>query len=659
MTPVSRTEAHRVFADLYRKTRIPEHQQLIDEAILKSNDVFIRIDLIRKVDEDYEAKNKPKKEDGRDRGLPERESPRRENPKPYASPTPDPKPKRSSDLVTIDSAKQKQNPAKKRAIEQRQGGGLLAGLFGGGAGSVNNSISKFGRDTGTIDIGLFGRNPTISNNVEKLFRGMKEDVLIPTIQALRVSEQQGWRIWTPLVYNIINNFNKFYNAFASLDALILDKISADIFLERSLKMQMFYVRFLQRNDANDIILSNLPDIVKMDDKLTPKLGKIMEGVGYALNLENTKPKLSEAITAFYIVAKKKMFTWPEIVADLRVPIIQEHKFQAAREIQKEVEITVAKLSDDINSRSFKMEELQNLRSRYFSIDNKGKISFDFLNVVVDDFMAHHMPESAKSQTVKNSYKSQPHRLVYLLLRDLQTVYINLIEGYIRLGDKNQNQELLLVQPGLFRNEIDQLNSLVRTIDNFNKKFPSFQYSFQQYGMDYSTGNAANDQIAGTIVQALQESSEFFGSFAGKLNIIVENHLMAKVTESKGKTNDKIASTKEKVIEEVKIAQRFIPHFDKYVVAKERINGMKVEDVFIQFTKYLYNYAVIFKDPTTTSKLTAHRKIEQELIKLNKEYERLTYSSFHKEAGSNTGSSESSENQETSEPIDLSETEEET
>ncbi|TGK84259.1 hypothetical protein EHQ31_06135 [Leptospira montravelensis] len=653
MTPVSRTEAHRVFADLYRKTRTPEHQQLIDEAILKSNDVFIRIDLIRKVDEDYESKNKPKKDDGRDRGLPEREQ-RRENPRPQSQNT-DPKPKRSSDLVTIESAKQKQNPAKKRVIEQRQGGGLLAGLFGGGAGGVNNSISKFGKDTGTIDIGLFGRNPTISNNVEKLFRGMKEDVLIPTIQALRVSEQQGWRIWTPLVYNIINNFNKFYNAFASLDALILDKISADIFLERSLKMQMFYVRFLQRSDANDIILSNLPDIVKMDEKLTPKLGKIMEGVNYALNLENTRPKLSEAITAFYIVAKKKMFTWPEIVTDLRVPAIQEHKFQAAREIQKEVEITVAKISDDINTRAFKKEELTNLRSRYFSIDDKGKISFDFLNAVVDDFMAHHMPESAKSQTVKNSYKSQPHRLVYLLLRDLQTVYINLIEGYVRLGDKNQNQELLIIQPGLFRNEIDQLNSLVRTIDNFNKKFPSFQYSFQQYGMDFSTGNAANDQIAGPIVQALQEASEFFGSFAGKLNIIVENHLMAKVTESKGKVNDKIVSTKDKVIEEVKIAQRFIPHYDKAVVAKERINGMKVEDVFIQFTKYLYNYAVIFKDPATTSKLTAHRKIEQELIKLNKEYERLTYSSFNKESGGAVNS-ESSEGQGDSEIMNESEAE---
>lgn len=635
MTPVSRTEAHRVFADLYRKSRTPDHQQLIDEAILKSNDVFIRIDLIKKVDEDYANKHKEKKPaDDRDRGTPEgnrNPSNRGET----RQPPKENKPKRSSEVVNVESAKQKQ--AQKKKPQDSGGVGFLAGLFGGGG--ATNSIAKFAKETGAIEIGLFGRNPTISNSVEKLFRGVKEDILVPTIQALRVAEQQGWRIWSPLAYNVINNFNKFYNAFATLDGLVADKISADIFLDRSLKMQMFYVRFLQREDSRDIILTHLPEIVKQDEKLANKLNKIMEGVSYALALESGRPKLTEAITAFYIVSKKKMFSWQEIVADLRVPAIQEHKFQAAREIQKEVEITVAKISDDINSRLFKKEELQNLRSRYFSIDDKGKISFDFLNHVVDDYMAHHLPESAKSQTVKNSYKSQPHKLVYLLLRDLQTVYVNMIEGYVRLGDKNQNQEILLVQPGLFKNEIDQLNTLVRNLDNFNKKFPSFSYSFQQYNTDYTSG--ATDQIARTMMTTLQGASEFFGNFANKLNMLIESHLMAKSSESKGKSSEQISATKDKIIEEVKLMARFIPHYEKAVVAKERINGMSVENVFIQFTKYLYNYAVIFKDPNTTTKLTAHRKIEQELIKLNSEYERLTYSKFNDGEGLPTASDENS------------------
>jgi hypothetical protein len=624
MTPVSRTEAHRVFADLYRKTRTPEHQQLIDEAILRSNDVFIRIDLIKKVDEDYQNKSKPAKP-----ALPEertREQGRGESRQEH-KPKQENKPKtKAPDSSNADSNKQKQNAPKKKPEPAKQGGGLFAGLFGGGANSTQNSISKFAKETGTIDLGLFGRNPSISPSSEKLFRTLKEDTIIPTIQALRMAEQQGWRIWTPLVYNVISNYNKFLNAFVSLDSLFIDKISPDIFLDRSLKMQMFYIRFLNREDSRQIIINNLPDVGKLDEKFITKLPTILEGVNFGLNLENSKPKLSDVITAFYIVSKKKMFTWPDIIAELRVPPIQEHKFQAAREIQKEVEVTVAKISDDITERIFKKEELQNLRTRYFNIDDKGKINFEFLNIVVDDYVMKHLPDAAKSQSIKNTYKSMPHRLLHLLLRDLQTIYINILEGYIKLGDKNQNQDMLIVQPGLFRVEIETMNNLVRTIENFNKKFPRFQYTFQQYNSDFNKGTT--DQIINSILGALTDSAEFFGTFANKLNMLVESHLMAKASESKGKGSEKIAVTKEKVIEEVKLQQRFLTHYDKSVVTKERIDGMTVEEVFLQFTKYLYNYAVIFKDPQTSQKLTAHRKIEQELTNLNKEYERLTYSTFN-------------------------------
>ncbi len=628
MTPVSRTEAHRVFADLYRKTRTPDHQQLIDEAILRSNDVFIRIDLIKKVDEDYQNKNKPAKPPLNEDRSSQDHSRDRSDSRPKQEQRQKPKP--TSDSSSNEASKQKQAAAKKKAEPPKQGGGLFAGLFGVGANSQTNSIGKFAKETGALDIGLFGRNPTISSASEKLFRTLKEDTIIPTIQALRTAEQQGWRVWTPLVYNIISNYNKFFNAFVSLDSLFIDKISPEIFLDRSLKMQMFYVRFLQRDDSREIILNHLPEILKQDEKLTNRIPIIMDGVGFGLNLENSKPKLSEVITAFYIVSKKKPFTWQDIVTDLRVPPIQEHKFQAAREVQKEVEVTVAKLTDDLQSRIFRKEELQNLRTRYFTIDDKGKISFDFLNTVVDDYVSKHLPDAVKSQAIKNSYKSMPHRLLHLLLRDLQVVYINIIEGYIKLGDQNQNQDLLIVQPGLFRAEIEMMNNLLRAIEVFNRKFPSFQYTFQQYTSDFNKGTL--DQIVNNILGTLSTAAEFFGSFANKLNMLIESHLMAKSSESKGKGTEKISVTKEKVIEEIKLQQRFLTHYDKCIVTKERIDGLSVEEIFLQFTKYLYNYAVIFKDPLTTQKLTAHKKVEQDLITLNKEYERLTNSTF-----SSTGS----------------------
>ncbi len=79
----SRTDAHKTFADLYRKQRSPEHQEQIDEVIQKSNDIFIRIDLMKKVDEEFEKK---KQEETK---KPEEDKPKKiPRPPPRLSPNP-------------------------------------------------------------------------------------------------------------------------------------------------------------------------------------------------------------------------------------------------------------------------------------------------------------------------------------------------------------------------------------------------------------------------------------------------------------------------------------------------------------------------------------------------------------------------------------------
>ncbi|PJE00907.1 MAG: hypothetical protein CK427_12530 [Leptospira sp.] len=605
MNSISRTEAHKVFADLYRKTRSPEHQKLIDEAILRSNDVFIRIDLIKKVDEDQQAAARAKLND-----TPEEKPKRRE-------------PRREQESTPKETSRQKQDPdprKKKKEPTPSGGGGFLSALFG-----VNPNIVKFAKESDAIDIGIFGRNPTISNSVEKIFKYLKEDQIIYTIQALRLCEQQGWRMWNPLIYNIINNFNRFFNAFISLDSLFLDRISPEVFLDRSMKMQMFYARLLSREDSKEVIINNVPEMVKQDEKLSSKLPQILSGLNYGLSLESTRPKLSEAISAFYIVVHKKMTTWEDITKILSVPALTESKYQAGPEITKEVELTVARLTDEISTKIHKRNELNQLKNRYFKIDEKGKISFDFLGLVIEDYFAHHYPENMNIEGVKSQFKTIPHKLLYLLLRDFQSVFANFIEGYIKVGDKNQQNEVLLVTPGLFKPELEAINLIVRSLDAFNRKYPSFQYNFQQFSKDFTNG--ASDQIASNILSVLTEAAEFFGTFANKINVIVENHLLAKQYEADGNLNEKIYSTKEKIIEEIKILHRFIPHYDSRVVTRDRMNGLMVSDVFVSMAKLLYNYAIIFKDKLTTNKLTLNRKIEADLQALNSEYERLTGKPF--------------------------------
>jgi hypothetical protein len=618
---ITRTEAHKIFSDLYRKQRSPEHQQLIDEAISKSNDVFIRIDLMQKVDEDFQNKNRKVELDSKSK-KPENKPSREEKYKkieevaPKRESSPQPQQSSSQESKEKETPKEDKSKDKKLTKKKPEKTGLLTGFFGG-----NNEIIQFAKDTGAIELGLFGRNPTISPTVEKVFRSLKEDQIISAIQVLKVCESQGWRAWTPLVYNIINNFSKFFNAFVSLDTLFLERISPEVFLDKSTKLQLSYIRVLEKEETKDIINEYVPNLIRQDDKLASKLPQAMAGINYALSLETTKPKLSESIAAFYIVANNKMIDWDHIKGMLNVPPMPTAKFQTSPEITREIELSINKNADDINNRIHKLEDLKNLKKRYFTIDDNGKISFDFLTKLVDDIFAHQMPENMQSQSIKQSYRSNPHKLLFLILRDFQTCYFPILEGYIKVGDSGMGTDTILIQPGLFRAEIENMNTALRALDAFNRKYPTFNYSFQSFYNDHAKGTS--DPIVNGMLQVVNQCASILSHLANKINIIVDNHELALDYKKQNKLHDRVEANKDKVIDEIKVMHRFIPYYDQMIHTRDRLNGKKIYEVFMQMTKLLYNYSVIFKDNYITQKFTTNKKLETELEKLKAEYKRLT------------------------------------
>jgi len=599
LNPASRTEAHKVFAALYRKKRSPEHQQLIDDAITRSNDVFIRIDLIRKIDEEQERKERHKDEPVQSESKTESMKALPSSGNPTAKP-----------LVP-----KSQTSAQIPAVHDNASGGFMDKLFGGG-----NSIAKFAKETKALDLGLFALKPTISKNVEKIFRSLKEDEIISTIQALKYSEQVGWRIWTPLVYNVILNYNRFFNAFISLDSLFRDEISAEVFLGRSTKMQMYYARMLNRPDTKEIILEKVPALIRNEAKLASKLDSIYTGLNYGLSLETRKPSLTDAIVAFHVVMNRKLLPWSEIEKTLNVSVIDDKKFNATQEVAKQIELATAKLSNDIQAKLNIKDELDFLKKNYFSFGEGGKLSFEFLNPIIDDYVSHYYAENMQTDVLKSNFKNTPHKLLQLVCRDLQSNYIPLVEGYIKL-DLNQVKDVLIMQTGLFFPEVDRINNVLRNLDSFNRKFPSFQYGFQNYAENLAKGT--QDQIETQLLKMLTDASDFFHKFAMKMTTVIENHMLAVKYEESGQINEKTLATKEKVIEEIKIMQRFIPFAEGKVVAQGRLAGKTVFQVLFEMTRLLYNYAVIFKDAALLSKLGQSAKNEAELQKLYADYERLT------------------------------------
>jgi hypothetical protein len=179
-----------------------------------------------------------------------------------------------------------------------------------------------------------------------------------------------------------------------------------------------------------------------------------------------------------------------------------------------------------------------------------------------------------------------------------------------------------MQTGLFLPEIERINNILRSLDGFNRKFPSFQYTFQSYGDQLMKGGS-QDMIESQLLKILTDASDFFHKFANKMTVVVENHLLAKKHEEAGTINEKVLAAKEKVIEEVKFMQRFLPHADGKLVGQNRLLNKTVFEALFEMTRIMFNYSVIFKDATVLAKLSQGSKIDSDLQKLYLEYERLT------------------------------------
>lgn len=592
---ISRTEAHKVFANLYRKKRDPDHQAKVDEIITRSNDVFIRIDLIKKLDEDYEKKQRAQLMEER--------------------------------KITSDASQTSKQPAiskkttttpNKEKPKQEE-----TGFFGRLLGT-NNNITKFAKETKAIDLGLFGRNPTISPNVEKMFKALSEEEIIGTAQALKYCEQHGWRFWHPLEYNIVLNFGRFFNSFISLDSLFKDEISPEVFFGRTTKMIMYYSRILNYPETKDIILDKVPNLVRRETRLSTKMEAILRGLNYSLTLENRKPSLTDAIIAFHVVMHKKVPTWEEVISKLHVTPLDDNKFLAPPDVLKQVEMAVAKISSDINTKIAILDETATIKNNYFKFKADGDIDFSFIDKIIEDYVAHYYSDSNQTEIMKTTIRQTPPKLLQTLCRDIQTLYLPIFEGYIKI-DLDGVKDVLIFQPGLFLPEIEKINNIIRSFDAFNRKFQSFNYTFQKYSEDLSKGTA--DQIESQLVKLMFDAADFFGKFAKKLTVIIENDKMAIEHEKAGTINEKTLATKDKVIEEVKIMQRFIPFGDGKLVTQNRLNDKTVKMCIKELTMMLFNYAVLFRDESIIELLISTDKSENEIKKLKVEYERLTGKQF--------------------------------
>lgn len=589
MSTRTRAEAHKHFGNLYRKKRDEEHQKKVDEILAKTSDIYIRIDLIEKLDKDYlGGERKYDLVDEREKSRPNRKA--------------------------MDETAAKDKKTQPKPSQTNHQSGILGGIFGGS----NQEIVQFARDTHALEVSLLTRKPSIAPDVKKVFRGINEDRIISTITTLNHCEKVGWKYWNHKTYNIIVNFKRFFTSFISLDSLFMDEISPEVFLEKSMKMQMYYIRHLEIPDAKQIILNHITPLIQKSKSLSQRRIFIQEGLNYALTLEERKPRLTDCICAFHIIKHKKLLLWNDIKKLLRVPAITYDKFAAPPTIASQIQLSVKNVENKIRDKLLMVKDAEELKTRYFEFGKNGKMKYEFLYHITDDYLQSYHNEPQKVVEMRKSYLTNPHKLLHLLCRDLQSTYFGVIEGFLKLQGK-ASEDIQIFNPELFFYDMEKINYLIRNLDEFNRKYSSFQYSFKDFTRHMAKTKTSNDQIENDVLKLISKVSKQFTTLGRKCNVVVNNHLNA-LEHSDQET---LLAEKNKPIDNFKIIPRYIPYFDGKVKTDGRVNGYTVYQLFWEMTKLFLNYAAIFRDSTIMQELSVNRKVEGELKAHHAEYRRLT------------------------------------
>ncbi len=600
---LTRSQAHNVFGELYRKPRSPELQAEVDRIVESSSDIFVRIKRIEELDareEKKKASESSQESRSGNRGGSRQSS---GNGLPPAG-------------AARKGSTRSQVPRKKKS---GSGGGLFSGEFW--ARMFGGELGVWGRKTGTLDTGFMGLRISISPDVAKLFFLLKEDQIISAVKCMRAVMKSGWERWDPAVYNTVVISYQFLNEFVQSSSLITNNTPPGSWINQTIKMQKFYAMFLRYPDRQQILNEDLLNLVSQSPELLPHINGLKSAIQFILTLEDRSPNLTDAILAYYALTTKKIYTWLDIEKQLEVPDPILDRYRASESILSVINGRIKKLQSDISSRQNEIREIEEIKKKYFMFDEKGKITVRFLDEIIEDMGRRIFSDKVTNEGFVKNYRTQPNRLLFMIIRDFDLSAAPLLEGSVTVQGGGGSEEVIIFKQGLKRSWLDEMEAVLRDIDAFNRKNNSFTYDFRRFKEDLS-GKPITDAPVAKLHQIIQKASKAMRNITLSLKVVMDNHKMAIAAEQTENAKDKLIRTKDISIESLDVGMRFLPHADRTLISSSRLNGKTVFVALDEVLMNLYNYLYIFKDAEIVKTLAASSKIESEIETMRTELRRM-------------------------------------
>ena len=352
----------------------------------------------------------------------------------------------------------------------------------------------------------------------------------------------------------------------------------------------------------------------------PDAHHVKKSVNFIINAEDRFPTLKNAILAYYTLAKHRIYTWNELCQDLNVKDPVLDAYRGPESVMTNIYARVSKQKENLTGINSQLQDIKEIRKRYFQFDSNGKVRVDFLDTICDDVVRRTYPENQINDHIIKSHKTEPHRLLYVVLKDFDISSSFLLSGAVNLRGGGTGEEVLVFKQGLFKHEMDEFSNIYRDIDVFVKKFKNLTYTFSDFLRDLKEGSA--DSVVSNFLSIVKASNKLFNSFATDLKVVMDNHYMAVDAERNGHLKDKLTNTRSIPIETLEIGMRFIPHSDREIMSSTRMAGKSVEDALHEITMNLFNYLYIFRDSDLAKKLGAGAKLQAESKQIKESLHRM-------------------------------------
>lgn len=397
-------QAHQLFGELYRKSRPAELQARVDKIVESTNDVFVRIKRIEDLDAGYDEERRKARQDEMGRSGGGAGGGGRRGPA-------------GGGGGGGSRGGVKKRPATKQPQKnqpRRRSGGLFAWLFGGGGG---NEITRWGDETKTLESGFFNVNAKLSSNVPAIFEGVIEEHIANCAKGFRFAAGGAWETMPPAKYNAIIAAYQFFSEFVKCGPAFRKSENPEIWITETIKMQKFYALLLQFPDYAQVISKELPEYLKKVPDAQPFAAAVKIAMDYVAGLEKRTPALTNAIVALYVLARKRLLTWEDVTAELKIGKPALENYRGPEQVMTRIQQRLTDLKNKFEHTQNELKEIEKIKNEYFDTDANGRLKTDFLNPVVSQVVHRSYGENAITENLLASFKREPHRLLYATLKD--------------------------------------------------------------------------------------------------------------------------------------------------------------------------------------------------------------------------------------------------